>query len=304
MPFVPNNAGIDEFLDGLSALPDEARDNLIKEMTIEELEEIVKSCDTNKSPGLDGLTYEFYQTTFDIIKNDLLSVFKCQLERKRIVNSNKEGVTRLGPKVDDIPAVDELRPITLLNSDYKMLSKWFVMRMKPVLPMVIKSGQLCTVEKKNILFGVSNIISSILEVKQKDSQACLVSLDFFKAYDRVLLDFLVRIMKKMNFGDVFTSWISMLHEGARTRFILASLTRAIEVIFSIRQGDPLAMLLYIIYIEPLLLALESKMVGLKVHTKDQKVEGYCDDINLMTEDLDDLGRISVVVEHVVGLVLV
>ena len=158
--------------------------------------------------------------------------------------------------------MDELRPITLLNSDYKMLSKWFVMRMKPVLPMVIKSGQLCTVEKKNILFGVSNIISSILEVKQKDSQACLVSLDFFKAYDRVLLDFLVRVMKKMNFGDVFTAWISMLHEGARTRFILTSLSRAIEVIFSIRQGDPLAMLLYIIHIEPLLLALVLKFIHL------------------------------------------
>ena len=143
------------------------------------------------------------------------------------------------------------------------------MRMKPVLPLIIKSSQLCTVEKKNIQFGVSNILSSILEVIQRKAQACLVSLDFFKAYDRVFLDFLIRVMKKMNFGDEFTSWISMLHEGARTRFILTSLTRAIEVIFSIRQGDPLAMLLYIIYIEPLLLALERKMVGLKVHTKEQ-----------------------------------
>ena len=108
--------------------------------------------------------------------------------------------------------MDELRPITLLNSDYKILSKWFVKRMKPVLPFVIKSGQLCTIEKKNILYGVSNIISSILDVKQRDSQACLVSLDFFKAYDRVFLDFLIRVMKKMNFVDLFTSWISMLHE--------------------------------------------------------------------------------------------
>ena len=124
----------------------------------------------------------------------------------------------------------------------------------------------------------------------------MVSLDFFKAYDRVLLDFLIKVMKKMNFGDVFTSWISMLHEGARTRFILTSLSRAIEVIFSIRQGDPLAMLLYIVYIEPLLLALERNMVGLKVHTKEQKVEGYCDDINLTTDNLADLGKLSEVVQ--------
>ena len=89
----------------------------------------------------------------------------------------------------------------------------------------------------------------------------------------------------------------MLHEGARTRFILTSLTRAIEVLFSIRQGDPLAMILYIIYIEPLLVALERKMVGLKVHTMEQKVDAYCDDVNLMTDNLDDLGKISEVVQN-------
>ena len=166
-----------------------------------------------------------------------------------------------------------------------MLSKWFVKRMKPVLPLVIRSGQLCTVDKKNILFGVNNILSSIMDVKQRDAAACMISLDFFKAYDRVLLDFLVKVMKRMNFGDIFTSWISMLHEGAKTRFILSGLTKAIALLFSIRQGDPLAMLLYIVYIEPLLQMLEKKLVGLRVANIDQKLEAYCDDINLMTDNL-------------------
>ena len=121
-----------------------------------------------------------------MIKEDLLEIYKCQLNRKKLIKSNCEGVTRLAPKVDGVPTVEELRPITLLNSDYKILAKWFVMRMKPVLPKVIKSGQLCTIGGKNILFGISNIISSILEVKRRKSQACLLTLDFFKAYDRVL----------------------------------------------------------------------------------------------------------------------
>ena len=44
---------------------------------MEELEYIVKkSCATNKSPGLDGLVYEFYQETFDIIKNGFY-LFSC-----------------------------------------------------------------------------------------------------------------------------------------------------------------------------------------------------------------------------------
>ena len=146
--------------------------------------------------------------------------------------------------------------------------------------------------KKNILFGVSNILSSILSVKQQEREACLISLDFFKAYDRVLLDFLVRVMEKLNLGILFRTWMLMLHEGARTRFILEILTRAIEVKFSIRQGDPLAMILYIIYIEPLLNALERSLTGLSVASVRQTLEAYCDDINLLTADLEDFVRMS------------
>ena len=134
-------------------------------MKIEEPEGIVKNCNRNKSPGLDGLSYEFYQETFSIIKDELLKIFQCQLNRGKIIESNKDGVTRLVPKVKGVPSVDELRPITLLDCDYKILSKWLVKRMKPELPYVIKSGQLCTVGKKNILFGVNNILSGIFDVK-------------------------------------------------------------------------------------------------------------------------------------------
>ena len=155
VPFVPDYSGLNSYLDGLGSLPDRDRDEMEGEMTMEELREIVKGSANNKSPGLDGISYEFYKVTMDLIENDLLQVFQCQLDRRRIVDSNTEGVTRLGPKVEGVPSVDELRPITLLNCDYKLLSKWFVLRVKPRLPFIIRSGQLCTVGKKNILFGVS-----------------------------------------------------------------------------------------------------------------------------------------------------
>ena len=98
----------------------------------------------------------------------------------------------------------------------------------------------------------------------------------------------------------------MMHRGAKTRFILNGLTRAIEVLFSIRQGDPLAMPLYILYIEPLLIVLEKKMVGLKVATFEQKLEAYCDDVNLLTDDLGDFNVVSGVIsefEAVSGAIL-
>merc|ERR1712240_700887 len=160
--------------------------------------------------------------------------------------------------------------------------------------------------KKNILFGVNNILSAIFDVKQRKSEACLVSLDFFKAYDRVLLDFVIKVLKRMNFGEKFTDWILMLHDGASTRLILTRLTRAIQLRFSIRQGDPLAMLLYILYVEPLLWTLEKKIYGLRVDSIEQKLEAYCDDVNITTDKLEDFEVIGNVVkrfEKVSGAIL-
>ena len=84
----------------------------------------------------------------------------------------------------------------------------------------------------------------------------------------------------------------MLHEGARTRFILGVLSDAIEVRFSIRQGDPLAMLLYIIYVKPLLVALERSLTGLRMGSVRQTLEEFCDYINLPIDDLGDFGRMD------------
>ena len=109
----------------------------------------------------------------------------------------------------------------------------------------------------------------------------MVSLDLFKVYDRVMVDFLILVMRKMNFSEKFCNWVKMLHVGAKTKLILEFLTKAIEVSFSIRQEDPLAMILYIIYIEPLLLFLEKNLVGIRVAGVPQCIEAYCDDINIL-----------------------
>ena len=288
VPFSPDYSCLGEFLNNLGKLSDSDRDKLHVDVKFEELDDIIKKCDSNRSPGLDGIPYEFYKVVWPIIGEDFVKILQCQLDRLELIESDKIGATRLAPKVDGVPKVDELRPITLLNTDYKILTKLFVGRMLPIMTFIILSGQLCSVGRKNILFGVNNILSSLLYIKQNKLGACLISLDFFKAYDRVFVGFLILVMKQMNFSDKFCSWVVMLHKGAKTCFILQFLTRPIEVSFSIRQGDPLAMLLYIIYIEPLLLYLERVLVGCRLAGVPQCVEAYCDDVNVMTNKMSDI----------------
>ena len=114
----------------------------------------------------------------------------------------------------------------------------------------------------NICTSAMNIISTIEGISRSNSPAALLSLDLFKAYDRVLLTFLQKVLQAMNFSDVFISWILLLHHEADTSLLLHFISKPISLSFSIRQGDPLSMVLFIIYIEPLLLRLEEVTAGL------------------------------------------
>ena len=282
-PFISDDSELPDFLSGLGKLSSESKAKLIKNLSYEEVEFIVKhDCSSNKSP------YELYKATWDIIGQDFSKVLQVELARFRLIESDKHGATRLTSKVEGVPSVSDLRPITLLNCDYRILTKCFVKRLAPLMHEVILSGQLCSNGDKNILFGASNVISSIDYVNSHKIPAFLVSFDMFKAYDRVMLDYLGKVMLAMKFPDKFISWIMMLHEGATTSFLLNFLTNHIKVIFSIRQGDPLSMLLYIIYIEPLLLMIRKLTKGLFVSSVLQKDDDYCDDLTFLSEFESDL----------------
>ena len=139
----------------------------------------------------------------------------------------------------------------------RILSK----RMTKILPKVIKSVQSCGVKGANIGSSAVNLLSLIEAVKKSGKWAAMASLDLFKAYDRTNLFYLTEVMTAMNFHPTFNSWIFLLHKGAKTRLLLDFLTDTIYVLFLIRQGCPASMVLFTIYIEPLLLRLQSVVHG-------------------------------------------
>ena len=162
VPFVPSDEHLEEFLDKLTPLSEEAKTKVVRPVTYEELEEIVKSCPNGKSPGLDGLSYEFYKATFDVIGKEFHEVIKDQLRNIALIESGKHGATVTPSKVEGVPEVTELRPITLLCCDYRILSKFINNRLNPVMGEVVENSQLATGKKdKNILTGVYDIISTI-----------------------------------------------------------------------------------------------------------------------------------------------
>jgi exonuclease III len=288
VPFIPDHSDLPVFLEGLGVLEEGERESLEQPITLKDLMEALDTCSSNRAPGLDGLPYEFYQRVKLIVGPTLVRVFVEELGSGSLVKSKRVGVTRLLNKVKNTPSVTDLRPITLLTTDYKILSKILVKRLNLVLPSILLSNQLCSVPPKNILFGATNFISSLEYVNAKNIPAFIVSFDIFKAYDKANIPFITAVMRAMGFGDIFISWIECFHNDISTRFILGELSRELQVLISVRQGDPLAMPLFLIGIEPLLRYISRVISGMSVGRVVQREEGYVDDISALSSNPRDL----------------
>ena len=76
----------------------------------------------NKSPGLDGLPFEFYQTFWSDIAVTFVNALNENFVKGIMTKSQKLGVLVLNHKKGDEENLANWRPITLLNYDYKIMA--------------------------------------------------------------------------------------------------------------------------------------------------------------------------------------
>ncbi|CAM2117311.1 unnamed protein product [Caretta caretta] len=194
------------------------RDRLELPLILAEFSETLRRMPTNKSPGMDGLTVEFYRAFWDVLSPDLVTVWAESL-----------------------------------RMDYKVVAKAISLRLRSLLADVVHPDQTYTVPGHSI-FDNLYLVRDLLELRCSDGLSfALLSLDQEKAFDRVDHRYLLSTLQAFGFGPQFVGFLWALYTSAECLVRLNwTLTELVSFGRGVRQGCPLSGQLYALAIEPFL----------------------------------------------------
>ena len=279
------------FFDGLPQI--DPSDNVLLEKKIDkdEILHALKEIKPNKSPGCDGLTNAFYLKFFHLFGDVLCEVINLAYENGELSETQKQSYITLICK--DETRANEMkcyRPISLLNIDYKIISKIITIRLGNVLPKIIGIDQTCSVKGRSIFDNLHLIRNVIDYVDQKNLGASFICLDQEKAFDRVSRSYMLDTLTAFGFNENFLKWIKLLYNDISSSVIVNNhISDTFPIKRGVRQGCSLSMPLYVICFEPFAHKIRNlddiKGIKLPGSSSEVKLSLYADDSTaLLTSD--------------------
>ncbi|OWZ11154.1 reverse transcriptase [Phytophthora megakarya] len=216
-----------------------------------------RGCHAGKACGPDRLGNDWYQAFADVLIPLLTKLYKLWYSAgifpKSFLQANIFSLKKKGDS--SIPL--NYRPLSLLNTDYKILTR---------------------------LLATKVTAQRMASCDPELRDAIAVLLDFSKAYDSLDREFLYSTLARHGYPAHFVNIVRALHTGTSVTFLAnGQSSRSIPVHRGIRQGCPLAPLLFILALEPLYQKLDTspRLRGIRLrskhHARELKVAGYADD---------------------------
>ena len=299
-----DNTSITNFLGQDGTIPKlnaQEKQNCEGQITENEVGEALKTMKNGSAPGSDGLTTEFYKFFWNKIRTMLISSYTYSFANGHVSQSQQRGILKLIHKGQNLPRekLNNWRPITLLNTDYKILAKTLARRLNTVLDTLISDDQCGFIKGRNIASILRTTDDVINYLGNKNLPGILVGIDFAKAFDTISKTFIQNSLKHYGFGENFNKWIgTLLNETVSCINHYGWISEPFKVERGIRQGCPLSPLLFILAVELLAIKVrQSDIKGISIPNTTTgsetletiiKIQQFADDTTLFLKDKEDL----------------
>nr|GFB11877.1 RNA-directed DNA polymerase, eukaryota, reverse transcriptase zinc-binding domain protein [Tanacetum cinerariifolium] len=178
------------------------------------IRDAVWGCGVNKSPGPDGFTFEFFRRYWNFLGTDFCEAIESFFVDGAFLKGNNASFITLIPKVMEAKFVTDFRPISLIGSVYKVVTKILANRLSMVISDLVSDSQSAFVANRQILDGPFILNEILAWCKKKKKQALIFKADFAKAYDSVGWDYLLDVLQAFGFGPNWCKWISGIFTSA------------------------------------------------------------------------------------------
>ncbi|KAK3560923.1 hypothetical protein QTP86_023114, partial [Hemibagrus guttatus] len=232
---------LDIFYQGLPK--DSSEDNAALEgpLVLEELHAALNTMPGGKAPGIDWPASGVLQVLLERAGRRSAGGPQGKLQREVSTPEQPEGMITLLPKKGDLQDIKNWRPVSLLCTDYKVMSKVLANCLGDIMDSVIQTDQTYCVPNRSIIDNVS-LIRDILDVSRSlAGDLGLISLDQEKAFDRVEHQYLWKTLEAFGLSPSLIAMMKVLYQDVESVLkINGGLSAPFKVQRGIRQGCSLS----------------------------------------------------------------
>jgi hypothetical protein len=128
---------------GLNTVPLEVNLALDEPLEIEEVCAAVRKGKEKQSPGSDGICNEFFKNTWDVTKQEMVEIINHMYMEREVTDVQKQGIIMCVPKKTHSVGVEDYRTLSLLNTDYKLLTRVIAQRPSPWMGDLLHPNKYC-----------------------------------------------------------------------------------------------------------------------------------------------------------------
>ena len=280
----------DSFFRHIEEVPQERAATIVMPLTLEELTGTLQTC-SDSAPGPDGIPYSFLKHFWNDFGPVLLDAWQYSLIKSELPPSHKVSYLRLIPKAGkDTRIISNLRPITLSNTDHKLITKTYAKKLTKLVSDRIGEEQTAYIPGRLINDNIRAMLATVdLADVDEAVDGVLVSLDAKKAFDSVDHGYIRRCLKAFGLSS-FTAIFDVLYKGLQSKIIInGQAVEGFDILRGVKQGDALSCVLFIMCIEPLIRNIKANplienITSVTLPLNIPKSYGFADDVSIATKN--------------------